>query len=134
MEGPTIFDFGLSFPEDARRIHRAEMGIDTTQSSEVSAMAEFDETRGCPDCEQWLDLIDDKNRKLKQMLNPAGLLDIQDSVRYSFSDVDDALKNPEPYERKRALEEELRADVKALTLVLLAHQRKEHTPSVPENS
>jgi len=96
-------------------------------------MTEFDEVRRCPDCERWRELIDDKNRKLKQLRNPTDMLNIQDSVRYSF-EVDDALKNPELYEQKRAYEEELRADVRTLTLVLLAHQRREHTPSALEFS
>lgn len=97
-------------------------------------MTEFDEVKRCPDCEHWLDLIDAKNKKLKQMLNPPGLLNIQDSVRYSFSDVEDALQKGEAYQLRRALEEELRADVKSLTLALLAHQRREHTPFAPQNS
>ena len=97
-------------------------------------MTEFEGVNRCPDCEHWLDLIDAKNKKLAQMLNPAGLLSIHDSVRCSFSDVDDALQNPEPYQLKHTLEEELRADVRALTLVLLGHQRREHTPLVPESS
>jgi len=41
---------------------------------------------------------------------------------------------PELYEPRRERGEELRAEVRALTLVLLAHQRREHAPPVPWNS
>ncbi len=91
---------------------------------------ELDEARRCADCEHWQEMIYHANRKLAELRQPTGLLDIQESVRYSFSAVDDVLRSPEVYEQRRVREEELVVDIKTLTLVLLEHQRKEHSPVV----
>lgn len=92
-------------------------------------MHEFDELEEatCYTCVQWQEMIENVNRKLAQLGKPIGMCAIHDPV--SFADAD-SLKNPEVYEQKVALEEELQAEVKTLTLVLLSHQRSEHSSVV----
>ena len=86
---------------------------------------EFD-GRPCADCQQWQEMIYDANQKLADLREPTGLIDIQDSVRHSLSAFEDGL-TPEAHERRRDREEQLELDLKTLTLVLLEHQRKEHS-------
>ena len=86
--------------------------------------------RGALTAKQWQEMIYQANRKLAELRQPTGLLGIPDSVRHSFSAIDDALRSPEEYEQRRAREEEMVVDIKTLTLVLLEHQRKQHSPVI----
>lgn len=80
-----------------------------------------------------LDGTDLRKEQEANAIAGAGLLDIGDSVRLSFAEADDLLKSPDAFEQKLASERELRADIKRLTLVLLAHQRVAHSSLDPEN-
>jgi hypothetical protein len=122
----NFFAFSDEFSKERACVHKTNTGTDIEGRRRIGVG--FEEGRRCADCEQWQEMIYNANQKLAELRQPTGLLGIQDSVRHSFSAVEDALTSPETYAQRHVREEELVVDIKTLTLVLLEHQRKEHSP------